>query len=118
CGPTQPPWRPSLKRSPPPRLAGWRARERDLALPRQGPFFPDVQQPHRQGGCEQPHFRETEPAERPEVDRPRVEKNRLHVEGDEEQRHHVELHRERLPRRADRLRAALERQPLARGGIP
>src|SRR4051794_15626491 len=80
-----------------------------LRLPVQRALLPHVDQPGNQRHREHQHLSVAEPPELLEVDGPRVEKDGLDVENDEQQRGHVELNREPGPMRgAGGLRTGLE----------
>src|SRR5215207_4323178 len=83
-----------------------------LPLPIERALLPDVSQRDHEGEREHEHGHVTGPPELAQQHGPRVDEHGLDVEDDEQQRHEVELHPESVVRRADRLRAALERARL------
>jgi len=89
-----------------------RARGTVSALPFEGSFFPDVCEGDDDDGEEAPHLGEARPAERSELDRPRVDEDGLDVEDDEEDGLHVELESRTSRGGRGALGAALERQHL------
>src|SRR5579875_3449386 len=88
------------------------------SVPRERPLAPDVHESEREHAHEDRQLDDAEEPEPAEEHRPRVEKNHLHVEDDEEDRRQVELHREAAPRRSARRIAALEGLALHRRGPP
>src|SRR4028119_363723 len=66
--------------------------------PLKGPLLPGVNESDRQDQDKDNHLDKTVEAEIPVDDGPRVEKRRLHVEDQEEQRENVVAHREGPPR--------------------
>src|SRR5208283_2543988 len=71
-------------------------------MPVEGALLPEIDVSHQQDGHIKHHFYEAEPAcfhvasQIFEYIRPRIKKNRLHIEQNEDHRHQVELYRKGL----------------------
>src|SRR5262249_47350857 len=86
-----------------------KAAARGDSVPFEGALAPHVEQSEPEDRDEHQHLVEPGPPQAAKRDSPGIKKNHLDVEDDEQNRRHVEFHRETAPRRPGRRIAALER---------